>query len=271
MSVSVPLSYVGHLVTIPAEVNDSTRARFIFDTGVGLNVIFRSFSDEIGFEKTGATYRGKRMSGHELSCELVSVPSLSVPGLSRRDVTAGVVDMKLPEGLSDVKGILSLGFFKDTRFTLDYFSNNLILEDDGTFSDRLTRGAQVPIVLREEGPSLDAFLDLKLPNGRTIPVEVDTGSDDLILNEPFMGELGVRKKDSERIEGTDETGNGFTRYVTNELPGSIRLAAAEDFAQEAPNVIFQNIIYDGLLGFSFLKRYVVSYDVVGSRMIFGMT
>jgi hypothetical protein len=264
---SIPFSYVdgGHLISIPARVNELEPNRFIFDTGIGLNILFRAFSERMGFKYTGENFRGKRMSGQEISCDLVTIPSLSVPGVDRRDVTAGVIDMNLPAGLSDITGILSLEFLKDVLFAIDYGSESVDVFE-GPDSNRLN-GAEVPIVIREEGPSIDAFVELQLPNKRNIRVEVDSGSNELILNEPLMEELGVRKNDCVKIEGKDETGNRFTRY-TSKLSGAIRLSSAESIGQEEPEVIFQKIIYDGMLGYSFLKRYTVSYDIAGSRMIF---
>jgi hypothetical protein len=33
--------------------------------------------------------------------------------------------------------------------------------------------------------------------------------------------------------------------------------------------MFQEIIYDGLIGHAFLGRFTVTYDMPGARMIFG--
>ena len=52
------------------------------------------------------------------------------------------------------------------------------------------------------------MLPLTIPTGESISVEVDMGSDCLILDERFAG-----LSDGERrvVEGVDETGNAYTR------------------------------------------------------------
>lgn len=51
----------------------------------------------------------------------------------------------------------------------------------------------VPVASKRDGPSTDIFVDLELPNWKMINVEVDTGSDILVLNENIMEELGIIK------------------------------------------------------------------------------
>ncbi|MGI0085134.1 MAG: hypothetical protein ACREBQ_08635, partial [Nitrososphaerales archaeon] len=98
---------------------------------------------------------------------------------------------------------------------------------------------------------------------------VDTGSDILILNTRLMEQLGVREDGDgvRKVEGKDETGHIFTRYFAR-LDGIISLLTSQDISQQNPEVMFQDIIYDGLVGNSFLKSYTVTYDIAHSRMIF---
>ncbi len=46
------------------------------------------------------------------------------------------------------------------------------------------------------------------------------------------------------------------------------LPAAEQMKMESPSVMFQKIIYDGLVGFYFLREFDVTYDLQNSQMIF---
>ena len=175
--------------------------------------------------------------------------------------------MGLPEELSEIKGILSLKFFEDLPFTLDFNSHNLIGENEASLLPRVECGIAVPVVVKKDGPSTDIFIHLKLPSGKIINVEVDTGSDILILNENFMEELGVIKESNsvKKVEGTDETGNRFTRYLSN-ISGTISLDGR--IYQSNPEVMFQRILHEGIIGHSFLRRYIVTLDLPRSRMIF---
>ena len=47
-----------------------------------------------------------------------------------------------------------------------------------------------------------------------------------------------------------------------------RFAAAPELAQGDPAVIFQQIIYEGLVGQAFLRTFAVTFDVPNERLIF---
>jgi len=115
--------------------------------------------------------------------------------------------------------------------------------------DRVAHLIRVPVRLGDDvhrdGFSADPFVELVLPSGRTILVEVDTGSDCLILDSRVMAECGL------------EVGG----------PGVTVREGAPETAQDAPKVIFQEIIHDGLVGSDHLYRYRFSFDLAGSRLV----
>ncbi|HWD78282.1 MAG TPA: hypothetical protein VG497_05365, partial [Kribbella sp.] len=101
-----------------------------------------------------------------------------------------------------------------------------------------------------------------------VTVEVDTGSDSLILDTRFAADCGV-DLDGPGVTtrtGTDETGYAWTRHWVT-ISGSVHLAAAPDTAQVAPRVQFQEIIHDGLVGAGYLERFRMTFDVTGSRLV----
>ncbi len=64
-------------------------------------------------------------------------------------------------------------------------------------------------------------------------------------------------------------GNEFVRYFT-ELPGDVKVSGAPSIRMTSPQVMFQQIIYDGLVGDQFLRNFTTTYDLARSRMIFGI-
>ena len=99
-------------------------------------------------------------------------------------------------------------------------------------------------------------------------IEVDTGSDGLILNEIFIDRLKILRDSLKRVEGKDETDHDYVRYF-GKLGGPIRIVSALDaFEVGDLPVMFQKIIYDGLVGDAVLKRYAVTFDLPHSEMIF---
>lgn len=144
-----------------------------------------------------------------------------------------------------------------------------VLEDDSSLAARADRGFPVDVLVERDGPSVTVFCPLTIPGGRSISVEVDMGSDVLILDERFADEVGVdlRSEGVRRLEGVDETGNPYTRTFT-EIAGTIEPAGAPQLAQDRPGVQFQRIIHDGPVGHAFLRRFAVTWDLAGERMIF---
>ena len=266
----IPFEYfAGKFVSLPARLDDSTPARLLFDTGSGLTAISSSLLARLGRSPSGASHSGKRMSGQELSIPMTTLGSLALGSHRKEDVPVGSFDMSaLSIGGVTMDGILSLGYFEEAPVTEDHRARTLTIESDASMDRRTAEGTAVGVEVEKEGPSLAMFTYLRLPSGATARVEVDTGSQDLILHERFMPELGVRKDspDTRIWEGVDETGHPYARYGAR-LAGEVFLESAPEFRQPDPAVIFQNIIYDGLVGQTFLKRYVATYDVPHARIV----
>ncbi len=172
--------------------------------------------------------------------------------------------------LAAIDGFLSLAFFETTPFTVDYGRRAVIVESTSSLEGRVRDGAVVPIRVENDGPAVDAFMRLDLPGAMTAEVEIDMGSDCLILDDRLAPGLGLELDGAgvRRVDGVDETGNRYTRTFAT-LPGEIRASAAPSVAQTDPEVMFQRIIHDGLVGDAFLRRFTVTYDLPSRRVVFG--
>jgi predicted aspartyl protease len=262
---AVPFDYLHHLVTVPVRIG-AVDARFVLDTGMGLVLVTEQLAACVGLVPDGSTYTGRRMSGQEVTVPVARAESLSFGGLTRRDVPVGILDLDQP-ALAMVGGFLSLAFFRDRAVTFDYPRREIVVEDAASLEDRMRDGASVEVRVEQDELSAEVFLRLDVPGAGV--VEVDTGSDVLILDESLaspagvdLGAPGVRI-----VEATDETGHAYRRAFTT-LSGSINPVGAPHIAQRDPPVMFQQIIYDGLVGDTFLRDFVVMYDLARSRMIF---
>ena len=98
---------------------------------------------------------------------------------------------------------------------------------------------------------------------------MDTGSDAIVLDVTLAAEAGVdlAAASTRTHQSTDETGYKFTRYFAT-VSGEVSVTGAPEFRVAGPEAIFQKIIYDGLIGDPFLRNFVTTYDLAGSRMIF---
>jgi hypothetical protein len=265
---TVPFRYAFHLVTVPVLVG-GTEARFVLDTGIGLTLVSESLATLVGCMPNGSTYTGRRMSGQEVTLPLGSLGSLSVGGHRRENLVVGIFDMAGLASLEGVGGFLSLDYFRSMPVTLDYAAGVVILEDPVSLAARAESAASVEVRVEHDAHTTSVFLPLDVAGLGSISVEVDMGSDSLILDEGLAGDLGVDldAKSTRRVEGEDETGHMFARYFSR-LHGVVNVTGAPAIRQSDPEVMFQKIIYDGLVGDAFLRNFVVTYDLGNARMIF---
>lgn len=248
----VPFGQAAHLVTVPVRV-DGVETTFVLDSGIGLTLV----RDTLGVgEPNGETYTGTRMSGQEVTIPLGFARSFAFGDEAPREVEVGLLDMSgFPPELDHVGGFLSLAHFAETPVTVDYPGG--VVRVGGVVD-----GVRVPAQVHRDGPAIDMFATFVVPDGREVSLEIDMGSDVLILDERFaeLGGAAVR-----RVDGTDETGNSYTRRFTT-LPGLVHPVGAPELAQEDPAVMFQKIVYDGLVGRDYLSRFAVTFDVAGEAL-----
>lgn len=266
----IAFTWVRHLVCVPVEVTGAIRARFLLDTGIGVNLLSSKLRTRLAAPPLGRTHVGRRMSGQEVPVPLFRLSSLTLGRHHWEDVVVGELDLgtAAPE-LAGVDGFLSLGLFENLPFTVR--ARSQVVELDGRADGTAPSGTatDVPIRIERKGPEVTAFLSLALPHGERAEVEVDTGSDLLILHSRYLARLGIPEEGptTRSFSGQDETGHRYVRRVAR-LPGAIHPIGAPGLAQVDAEAIFQEIIYDGLVGGSFLGRYDVSYDLAHSRLRF---
>ncbi|MGH7642293.1 MAG: retropepsin-like aspartic protease [Candidatus Dormibacteria bacterium] len=266
---SVPFRYLHHLVTLPVLIG-TVETRLVLDTGIGLTLISSALAERTGWEPTESTFSGQGMSGQEVTAPLGVLPELSVGGQRQEGMTVATMDLAAVAGLAGVEGFLGLDYFRSTALTVDYAQGAIVLEDADSVAQRARAGAPAAVRVELKGPATTVFLGLELPDQHSVWVEVDMGSDSLILNAHLAAELNIdlTAEGVRRVDGQDETGHVYRRYFTG-LAGDVCVAEASAIRQRDPDVMFQEIIYDGLLGDAFLRNFVVTYDPPNSRMIFG--
>jgi hypothetical protein len=257
-----PFRYLHHLVTVPVTAGGDA-ARFILDSGIGITLLTDRFAERLGIEAGAETFTGRRMSGQAVTLPLATLPSLSFDGLQREAVQVGILDTTgFPPEVAELDGFLSLAFFEETPFTVDYARSVVYVGAPG-------EGVAVDVRIESDGPDVTAFMPLVLPSGRTIEVEVDMGSDVLILHDRLAEDVGVALDDPQLniVEGSDETGHVYTRRFGT-IRGRIHPGGAPGITQDDPDVMFQAIRYDGLVGDAFLRRFAVTFDIPARRLVF---
>ena len=252
----IPFDRFNHAVRVPVRIG-SDNYSFLVDTGIGITVVSSAVAARDDVLQTGELMTGHRMSGQEIQAPLVRLPNLHLGEHTAEDHLAAVAD------LGDAfDGIIGPGFYAGHALAVDPAAMTLALVDANVME-----GSEVPLRVRKEGFTVDAFVTLVLPSGRQVSVEVDTGSDHLILDTRFATDCGIdlSRPDVTTRTGTDETGYIWTRRWAT-IDGSVHINEAPHTAQQAMRVQFQDIIYDGLLGTDYLDRYRYTIDFGGARM-----
>lgn len=264
----IPFSFLlNHLIVIPVDVNGEER-KFIFDTGIGVTVITKRFAEYLNVKPDG-TYTGKRMSGQDVSMQLTRLQRIRVGHVERSEFTVGIFDTSaFPSELNEISGILAPNYFEEVIFTVNFESSEILIRGDLDKLEELSEFV-IPLDVEKLWPAITIFVSVILPSNRKTRLELDSGSDALILNSKFMDELNIDRKGTQIdiLKGVDETGSEYVRYLTM-LKGKITIAGAEEVFKTDPRVIFQDIIYDGLLGNEFLLNYNVTFDLKHGRMGF---
>ena len=270
MTENVPFQLARHMPLVDVTVDNRFSGKFIVDTGMGINVVSDAVLKELGHPPTGTNHTGRRMTGQEITIPLSQVNELALGRVRQLHPVVGSFDFsRLPIGEMPLRGFLSLAFFEDTPVTFDFSGQRLCLEGEPTAAPRSDWGEAIAVEVARHGPQVEVFLELELPSGRRIKVEVDTGSDRLILHRRFMQELGIAPGSAgvEEQHGSDDFGRPFVRYLAR-LPGAVRVASATSFAQESPDAVFLDIIYDGIVGFEFLRLFRTTFDLANSCLFF---
>jgi hypothetical protein len=265
----IPFHYFENdYAVVRVKINDTVEKNFILDTGIGVTLFSKSLCEQLHCVVNGE-HVGKRMSGQAVHIPMSTAKSLAVGGKKRVNFPVGIFDIDRLMPGSNIDGFLSLGFFKEFPHTMDYQKKVIRFETEASLAKIRSTGTVEPLTLDQQGPAFGVFMPLTLPNGEKVIAEVDTGSQSLVLHERFMKAFGLSPTDSrvKRKEGTDETGHSYVRYFAK-LPGPVHLPGAEKMSVEAPAVMFQNIIYDGLVGFYFLREFQVTYDLRKAEIIF---
>ena len=102
----------------------------------------------------------------------------------------------------------------------------------------------------------------------TVPVVAD-GHDARFILDSGIGLTLATDRDPRLtvVDGRDETSHARTRRF-GAAHGRIHPAGAPEIAQDDPDVMFQAIRYDGLVGNAFLSRFSVTFDIPARRAVF---
>ena len=262
MATEIPFERVGHFIRILVGIPNGASGRFLVDTGIGITIVNSAFAQRHQLEPTGRHFVGTRMAGDTMTTPLMRLPKLELGDEQFSDLIVAVADLGDTEGPSGFDGILGLDLLGDMPLTVDPFRAIVRL---GGKPD--PEGIQVPVLVERDGESVCVYVDVCLPDGTVVTAEVDTGSASTILDVRYMANCGVTLDDpaARVVRLVNETGVDVERAFIP-VPEPIFLRTARETAQHHSTVMFQDIRLDGLIGTTFLDRYVQTFDTRSGTM-----
>jgi len=291
---SVPLKLGRkHAILLPVKIGE-VDAQFLLDTGLGFDLISPQLAQKLGLEAT-PDYQVRPVTGGELKLGRAKLSSLAVGKEKETDLEVLVGDPGKfvgNGGETQVDGILSLAFFKERPFTLDFANQQLVLEDRDSLAKRKAAGkrvgcrlsdekvvASVPLTLTERAPDppkpggiagiLSTFTGSGgAPDPPKAWVQVHTGHENLLLNSRLMFTLKVDATGANitETEPTDPTGQRFRSWASH--MGRIELEDHPTLRLEKAPVVFRKLEAEGVLGQDFLRRYTVTFNLPDSELFF---
>lgn len=262
----VPFEFLANtFVVVQPSIAGVGQQRFLLDTGAGFDALSSSLCKALKCKTTGKL-TGKRMRGDEITLDLTHVESLEFAGIRKTNWEVGVTSVfdEIPPELGKLSGALSLKFFADHAFTIDFPKRLIAIESASSLERRVKEGHAVEARLYSQKPeTLGIFLNIKA-FGELGSFEVDTGNMVTILPQKHLKRLKIDLKSST----TKVIKNAQMNRVYSIVEGEVGVEKAPQINQANPKICFEDVIYDGVIGIDFFKDKIVTFDIPNSRIIF---
>lgn len=258
----------GHIV-VQVALSDRISGNFILDTGAGVNVLSGKLFDQIASQATKEGYfTGFRHDGDRLDGELYEIPYLAIGEVRQLKSLIGVYP---PLDAMGIDGLLSLKFFEDRPFSIDFKNRTITFISDQKSQALAKNNTTVPLALYQH---TDAMLDIFLPitiNGTTeVLAEFDTGSGyhTYLLHTGYLNDLNLNKTEG-RAEVYKTQLSGEERQDVIHTLNTVSLGAP-DGGVEVSNVagVFrEGLIHNALIGSGLFKNKTITIDIPSRTFI----
>ncbi|MEP1097344.1 MAG: retropepsin-like aspartic protease [Cyclobacteriaceae bacterium] len=256
----------GHIL-IEVTLNDSIKSNFILDTGAGAIVLSSKTFERVRESSTEAGFfTGFRHDGDRLDGEIFSIPSLALGDYQVQNILTGVYP---PLDDFGIDGLLSLKFFENKPFTIDYKNQKVRLIQIDELEDLATKNTVLPLSLDiKEDVSLDVHIPICINGELEVSAEFDTGSGHslFLVNPYFMQKLGIDSTNVTTETYITPSARGFKDYVTS--LNSVGVCADESLQWNDKSTTFrEGLIFEALIGSGLFKDRAITIDIPGKRLI----
>lgn len=255
----------GHIV-VGVMINDSIPANFILDTGAGVMILSGKMHQRISDQVSPVGYHtGFRHDGDKISGEIFEMPSFAIGNERVENLKVGVYP---PLDGMGIDGLVSLEFFENKPFTIDYANSKLIFRDKAALADLSKIGETGPLEFHR---NLDVSLDISIPiciNDKVqVNAQFDTGSGHnlYVVNPFFMEQLDMNESNTEASTYTTPiSGTEIADYISRE--NTVQVCGTS--ASITSSIVFrEGLIMEALVGSGLFKDGAVTIDIPSGQFI----
>ncbi|MBP4142633.1 clan AA aspartic protease [Flavobacterium sp. P4023] len=229
---------------------EGKKYNFLFDTGGADTFISPEIAKSLHKDIYGSI-TGFRMSGEIIKAQKANNISLTIGKTNILHQTVSVWDLMsiLPKDFARIDGIISLKSFKESILTIDLSKNMIIIENKASAKKRLN--GKSPLLTRFanglEGSELNIFIGIPKANN-IYWFLFDSGN---------SGPLLLSKESAEiwKVQNDNDGNNQESEFIMGKKNLKIK-----------PFV--RDIIYDGVLNFEAISRYVFTIDFKNKEVWF---
>lgn len=251
---TIPLkSYIENMKTVDVVI-EGKKYNFLFDTGGAETIISPEIAKIINKEIYGST-TGFRMSGEIIKAQKADSISLLIGKTKIFHQTVGVWDLMriLPKEFPKIDGVLSLKSFDQNIITIELSKNIVIIENNGSAKKAIKEKSLLRTRFANglEGAELNIFVGIP-KNDRLYWFLFDSGNSGPLLLSNESAEIWKIKKET-------QTDNVENNPVAEFTIGKHNLLIKP---------FVRDIIYDGVLNFDAISKYVFTIDFKNNQVWF---
>ena len=274
--IEVSNNHVYVKVCAPSSVASAKEARpldFLLDTGAGASFFDLATAKSLGAELGQSfTARGAG-AGTVAGAQLRKIP-ITLAGTTVSVPVANAIDFSglTPREGRVVEGVLGYDFLARFVVSIDYAAGELRLHDRTTFRD--DRATSIPITFVDNHPHVEA--EIRLADGEAVRGRfiVDVGSSlALSLAKPFVEQHQLRTRVGKTVRRPGGVGVGGPADADYGRVPLLRIGGVElgdvvtlMFGDNA-GVFSGTESWGGNIGSDILRRFVVTFDYQGRRML----
>lgn len=257
-------------VLVPVLLNGTQTVRLALDTGAGIEVIASGLAQNLHVTPT-ESYTGHRLNGEPLAVKMGAIESIAFGPIIRRKWL--VAPLEYFDDLSktaNIQGLLSLNFFDQHPFTIDYPKGVIVLETPASLARRRETGNRLTLHREHQfSRSLDVEVDLLVDGKQRQRAIVDTGSASTKLPMSFFASMSLKRDDPSLKEKTFPamSGTASSKVYLLPVPGRIQLADAASIINDGSSVVFEDNLRVASIGGNFFRNYAVTFNVQDNEII----